>query len=222
MIDDLEERRGAEHPARGRVILGIKIQAVSDQLATHLGIDQGFYVASVLDGSHAAVAGLRPGDVILRAAGEDVADASQLNELVEQHADRTLLLVVLREGREQVVEVQLPAAENADRGDEPGDASQPTVSQLLDELVESKLQEMAAEIESEIGRAQMQRLRELARRITGESEARSRPAERAPQRESEPEDDSLRELRDDLRRLRREVEEIKNMLENLQHPPDAT
>jgi serine protease Do len=71
----------ATHPQ-----LGITIEEVSQPLAQSFGLKepQGALVASVTPGSAAARAGLQPGDVILRANGQPIAESDDLPELVDK------------------------------------------------------------------------------------------------------------------------------------------
>lgn len=67
-----------------RAWLGVQIQAVTDEIADGLGLDetQGALVASVVAGSPAEKAGLRAGDVILGFNGEDIEDIKDLTRRV--------------------------------------------------------------------------------------------------------------------------------------------
>ena len=61
---------------------------------------EGARVRTVSAGSVAAAAGLKPGDVVLAAAGEVIADPTGLGEIVRRQPPGTLLpLVVRRDGR---------------------------------------------------------------------------------------------------------------------------
>jgi serine protease Do len=60
--------------------LGVRIQSVTESLATVLGLDaaEGALVNEVTPGGPAAEAGLEPGDVVLSVAGENVEDPREL------------------------------------------------------------------------------------------------------------------------------------------------
>ena len=82
--------------------LGIFIQDVTPELADALGLDRhaGALVAQVIEGSAAARAGLRPGDVIVAVDGEPVRNASQLrNTIGLLRVGTTVTLDVIRDGR---------------------------------------------------------------------------------------------------------------------------
>ena len=87
------------HPA-----IGVGIDAVRPGDGT--GVSQGARVASVQPGSPAERAGLRPGDVVVAAGGQPVAQPSQLVAAVERSGvGKPLLLMVSRGGRLEQVEV---------------------------------------------------------------------------------------------------------------------
>ncbi len=64
--------------------LGVQVQPMDEDLAKSLGLDKpkGALVASVIEGSPAAAAGVRQGDLILRVNGEDVTNQGDLTRKV--------------------------------------------------------------------------------------------------------------------------------------------
>ena len=73
--------------------LGVRIQAVTDEIAESLGLDKahGALVASVNDNGPAQVAGIQPGDVVLSFDGKPVADMRRLPRVVaETPVDKTV------------------------------------------------------------------------------------------------------------------------------------
>jgi S1-C subfamily serine protease len=106
--------------ANGKVTRpGLGVEVASDQLARHLGVDQGVLVMRVLPGSPAAKAGLRPtkrgqagkielGDVIRSVDGHAVKSVNDLyNALAPHKASDTVKVGILRDGEEEEVQVQL-------------------------------------------------------------------------------------------------------------------
>ena len=84
--------------------IGVGIDAVRPGDGT--GVSQGARVASVQPGSPAERAGLRPGDVVVAAGGQPVAQPYQLVAAVERSGvGKPLLLTVSRGGRLEQVEV---------------------------------------------------------------------------------------------------------------------
>ena len=85
-----------------RAKLGIGVQRITPDLAASLGLasTRGALVSSVDEGSPAARAGLKQGDVITQFNGKDVADNNQLRNAVAATAPgSTVPLQVLRNGR---------------------------------------------------------------------------------------------------------------------------
>jgi serine protease Do len=80
--------------------LGIRYHELSDQLAAYFKVDDGVLVSSVDEGSPAAKAGLKAGDVIVKLNGTTVGDASDLGGAVARlDAGTPATLTVQRDGR---------------------------------------------------------------------------------------------------------------------------
>lgn len=100
---------------RGR--LGVGVQSLNQDLAQSFGLDapQGALVSQVEDGTPAARAGIRAGDVILRFDGERVEDSAMLSRLVAARKPGDDVQVELQRGGKRLsLEVALGAV--------PGDA----------------------------------------------------------------------------------------------------
>ncbi|WP_160122883.1 DegQ family serine endoprotease [Rhodovarius lipocyclicus] len=91
--------------------LGVNIQQVTDEIAESLGLrdgTKGALVARVQEGTPAAEAGIRNGDVVLRFNNQEVRDMRSLPRIVAETAVGTRAPVVLwRDGREVTVHVTL-------------------------------------------------------------------------------------------------------------------
>ncbi len=87
------------YAAGQRAVLGAEVVPVNPGLATYFGVDRGLLVADVVDGTPGARGGLRPGDVIVEAAGRPVHDVLALRREVERGFTQPapLELVVVRE-----------------------------------------------------------------------------------------------------------------------------
>jgi serine protease Do len=87
------------------VIVGAQVVAADDDLREALGADaRGVAVLKVLPGTPAASAGLRSGDVIVRAGGQEVLTPNALHRAVLRGAEgRALVLRVDRKGKEKDV-----------------------------------------------------------------------------------------------------------------------
>jgi len=103
-------RMGAVHPGDMTVsvwyedmtLAGARVQRFS-ALKEYFGVDSGILVLSVVSATPAARAGLRDGDVIVRAGGKTVADPGRLARLIEQAPDDALTLEIVRQRKKQTV-----------------------------------------------------------------------------------------------------------------------
>jgi serine protease Do len=101
--------------------LGAEGESVSEVLGQRLGLNpaHGVLVQNVVEGSPAATAGLRVGDVILNFDGQPVADPAQLGDRLVSAADklgRNVPMLIWREGVQKTVNIgltSLPPRENA-------------------------------------------------------------------------------------------------------------
>lgn len=93
-----------------RAYIGVSIQDVDPALAREIGLDvpKGVFVKGLTEGGAAAEAGMKQGDVILKVGNIEVSTVPQLQEQVGKFrpGDR-VAVTVLRQGREQVMEVAL-------------------------------------------------------------------------------------------------------------------
>jgi len=110
VVDDLKKfgktRRGW---------LGVRIQSLDQELAESMGLPEsrGALVASINDGSPAAKAGLKPGDVILKFDGKDVTEMRKLPRIVaETPINKTVPVEIWRDGKRQNVNVNVGEMED--------------------------------------------------------------------------------------------------------------
>jgi serine protease Do len=90
--------------------LGLSVQPVTPPVARELGLktQQGLLVRDVVEGSRAAEAGIRPGDVIVEADRQPVTTVEDFRASVDKRAKGdSLLLLVNREGNTLFVSVPL-------------------------------------------------------------------------------------------------------------------
>jgi serine protease Do len=93
-----------------RAKLGVTVQRITADLASSLGLPSatGALVSNVEDGSPAAHAGIKQGDVITEYAGKAVADSNQLrNEVSSTTPGSTVSLKVFRDGRTETMQAKL-------------------------------------------------------------------------------------------------------------------
>jgi serine protease Do len=98
--------------------LGVRIQGVSDEIAESLGLDKarGALVASVSDKGPAQVAGIQPGDIVIKFDGKDVTDMKRLPRIVaETPIDKPVKVTVWRKRQEQTVDVRVGELDESDK-----------------------------------------------------------------------------------------------------------
>jgi S1-C subfamily serine protease len=101
---------------RGR--LGVTIQAITPDLARALNLSTttGALVSNIEDGSPAASAGLKRGDVITKLNGSAVKDSNDLrNDIAQLQPGASVDLTIVRDGKEQTLTAKLEAVEASRR-----------------------------------------------------------------------------------------------------------
>ncbi|MBK9214565.1 MAG: PDZ domain-containing protein [Chloracidobacterium sp.] len=88
----------------GRMI-GIGITPLTKQLAEHFKVDDGVMINSVRDGSPAAKAGLKAGDIIVDLDGNAVKSELDLIRGINEKKDGDVQVTVVRDGRRQTISV---------------------------------------------------------------------------------------------------------------------
>jgi serine protease Do len=102
-------------PRRGW--LGVRIQAVTDEIAESLGLDKprGALVASVSEKGPAQSAGIQPGDVVLTFDGKDVTDMRRLPRIVaETSIEKSVKVTVWRKRKEHTFDVKVGELEESE------------------------------------------------------------------------------------------------------------
>lgn len=184
--------------------LGIQAESLSSQLAEFFGVKEGVLVRSVEKGSAAEKAGIKAGDVIVRADNEKLTDRADLSRVLRNHREGGKLpLGIVRDKREQTVTVDLPARN-------PHDSWWQVPSDDSDWVeVQTEMRNMVDELRPEIEHA----------RLLVSSELRSALEKtRREVEESKPEiDRAMREAQSQLRRAQRELEKQKLMVKEKLH-----
>jgi serine protease Do len=119
-----------------RAQLGVTVQIVTADMAENLGLKQsgGAIISSVADGSAAARAGLKRGDVITAFNGQPVRDTNSLrNRVADAGPGSTAEVVIVRDGAERKVPVKLDElnASRSARADRGGDNGAPADKSAL-------------------------------------------------------------------------------------------
>jgi serine protease Do len=95
-LDEPDQQVASEAGEKGK--LGVAVEPVTTAIAKDLGMKDaaGVVVRRVEDGSRAANAGIRPGDVILEVDREPVKDVASLKKIVDKHGKDAPMLVLLQ------------------------------------------------------------------------------------------------------------------------------
>ena len=103
IIDELIEYNKVLRPYIG--ITGIDLD---ESTAKKYSLSVGIYIKSVQDFSPAEKAGLKSGDVIIKADGKDIKTMNELNEIKNSHEiGENITLVISRNGQEKEITVKL-------------------------------------------------------------------------------------------------------------------
>ena len=88
--------------------LGVATETVSAFIRTYYHLPQGVYIPRVPSNSHAATAGIQPGDIILALDGHEITDTDTLNKLLHRyHAGDVVTLSLYRDGQDLSVKLTL-------------------------------------------------------------------------------------------------------------------
>jgi serine protease Do len=95
-LDEPDQKLAGETGDKGK--LGLAVEPVTADIARQLGLKEpkGVVVKRVEDGSPAASAGIRSGDVILEVDRQPVKDVAGLRQIVDKHAKGTPMVMLLQ------------------------------------------------------------------------------------------------------------------------------
>lgn len=91
-------------PGEGRAI-GVGVEDLSKQLAQHFNVEGGVLVSEVREGSPAAKAGIRAGDIITQIDGKAVKDQMDVIRSINEKKDGDVTVTLVRDGRTQTITV---------------------------------------------------------------------------------------------------------------------
>ena len=114
-----------DHGQVHRGMIGVTIQPVTSDIASSLGLSQvrGALVNSVQPGSPADKAGIRRGDVITAVNGSAIKDSNDLrNDVAQMTPGSTAKMTVVRDGKDQTIDVTLAELKAAGREGEEGNS----------------------------------------------------------------------------------------------------
>lgn len=112
-MDGLRESGAFRFHIDSRPRLGVRLESLTDQLAEYFGVGErgGVLVTAVREGSPAAAAGLRAGDVIVSLGDEEISDVGDLIEAVRGAEAGPVTVTVVRREEERDMTVELPEHE---------------------------------------------------------------------------------------------------------------
>jgi serine protease Do len=143
----LQQLRASGKVTRGW--LGVSIQPLTPDLAKSFGLTatQGALVSSVVEGSPAAQAGVRPGDVVVRFDEKPIDGPRALPPLVAlTEVGRTVNVIVLRDGAEQTLRLTV-----GNLSDSQVARASTTGERLMAERLGVGLQELTPEVARRLG-----------------------------------------------------------------------
>jgi len=97
-------------PRFNRPALGVTLDGLTEQMGEYLGVPgkRGALITSVAEGTPAAAARLRAGDVVIAADDRPVDEPADIARAVDRRAGEKLQLKIVRDKKEISVEVELP------------------------------------------------------------------------------------------------------------------
>jgi serine protease Do len=90
-------------------VLGVEAEALEGQFAQFFGVTNGVLVRSVVDGSVAAKAGIKAGDVITKVGSADVNAPRELSRQLKEYEGKNAQLTLVRDHKELQMNVTISA-----------------------------------------------------------------------------------------------------------------
>ncbi|MGV1904556.1 Do family serine endopeptidase [Agrobacterium cavarae] len=106
--------------------LGVRVQPVTDDIASSLGMDtaKGALISGVVKGGPVENGPIKPGDVVLNFDGKPIQEMRDLPRIVaESPVGKEVDVVVLRDGKEETVKVKLGQLQDSAEDQQPGAGS---------------------------------------------------------------------------------------------------
>ena len=92
----------------GRLMIGVSGTNITEKLSKYYDLPVGFYVNEVYEGYGAYLAGIQPGDVIIKCDGKDVATVDEINKIRDTHKVGDMMeVVVWRNGKEVTLKIRM-------------------------------------------------------------------------------------------------------------------
>jgi serine protease Do len=169
--------------------LGVQTENLTRQLGEFFGVKdgEGVLIRSVEKGSAAEKAGLKAGDVIVRADNEKLTDRSDLSHILRNHrGGGKMTLVVMRDKHEQTFVVTLPDRGSRDSSmlgfdTEELQASLGNIEEMVQDLDLSSLEDNVVSLRDKLSLLDLERPGHALMEMTPEMEKAMRQAEKALQ-----------------------------------------
>jgi serine protease Do len=169
--------------------LGVQTENLTRQLGEFFGVKdgEGVLIRSVEKGSAAEKAGLKAGDVIVRADNEKLTDRSDLSHILRNHrGGGKMTLVVMRDKHEQTFVVTLPDRGSRDSSmlgfdTEELQASLGNIEEMVQDLDLSSLEDNVVSLRDNLSLLDLERPGHALMEMTPEMEKAMRQAEKALQ-----------------------------------------
>lgn len=87
--------------------LGVHTETLTEPMLVALDIEHGVIVTDVIEGSPAAAAGIKVGDVLMKIDEERISSSSELRAAVRSRPGRSVRISLRRRSRERVVNLKL-------------------------------------------------------------------------------------------------------------------
>jgi S1-C subfamily serine protease len=97
--------RPATPDVKLRVLFGFEVQPLTTQLAKYFSVPNGVLTSVVLDSNRSARAGLKAGDIIVKADNHEVSDAASLLKILEESKNGSVDLLISRHGEQSKVQI---------------------------------------------------------------------------------------------------------------------
>ena len=92
----------------GRLMIGVSGTNITEKLSKYYDLPVGFYVNEVYEGYGAYLAGVQPGDVIIKCDGKSVATVDEINKIRDTHKVGDMMeVVVWRNGKEVTLKIRM-------------------------------------------------------------------------------------------------------------------
>lgn len=113
--EPLEKQKIIMVKEKGKFALGVLITKVEEEVLKEYGLDGGAEIKKVLDDSEAKRIGLKKGDIIVKFAGQDIKDPSQVRKIVSDIEEQgEVEIVVNRKGINKSFKASLKPVEPED------------------------------------------------------------------------------------------------------------